>query len=430
MTWDFAQEAYLHHRPDGVPFSNAALLEGYTYSAEMVTAGEGLQVSLHWVGATDTAVEVALMTPAVHRYAQAEPVVAETLPMQKGAVRYDLRLPPDVPPGLYVPRVRVADAEPLTASGEPRGDLFLRPVRVAAVTEAVALSGSLEVKANAVTLVGEPPQVTPDAGGLFDCAAATSSSAGLLLHLSWWTKIPLSHNYVVSLRLTDDAGGALVQCDVQPGYGFLPSGSWPAGVWVPDRLTLPLPAQLPPAPGYTLLATVYAPDGPVVLRRRLGELLWQGETVIFRETRPRFELPEHVQGETARFGDVATLRGYELTTTVDALALTFYWQALEATGQDFVRFVHLVGSDGRNVAQVDSMPQNNTYPTSQWQPQEIVVDTVLLDLAAVPPGTYQVAVGFYPEADPSARVPAYAAGGQPLADNRLLLSPTVTTTRP
>ncbi len=53
----------------------------------------------------------------------------------------------------------------------------------------------------------------------------------------------------------------------QPGYGFLPSTSWPADTWVNDWLSIPLPPEAPP---YYLVVRLYEQDGAVRLTRRVG----------------------------------------------------------------------------------------------------------------------------------------------------------------
>jgi hypothetical protein len=78
------------------------------------------------------------------------------------------------------------------------------------------------------------------------------------------------------------------------------------------------------------------------------------------------------------------------------------------------------------VAQADGFPHAGAYPTSQWAAGEVVPEVVRLDLAGVPPGIYQVAVGWYDPADPAARLPAQAASGQRLPEDRAVLPDEVT----
>ena len=157
--------------------------------------------------------------------------------------------------------------------------------------------------------------------------------------------------------------------------------------------------------------------------------------MVFQETRPSFTLPAGLSPATAFFGDrepAIALRGYELTVRrngAGALDLTLFWEAIEPGKANYIRFVHLIDpatgrialrADG-STAQADSMPVNNSYPTSQWTRREIVKDSVTLSLEGIRPGSYRLAVGFYKIEEPFPRLQATGEAGQPLADNMLFL---------
>ena len=444
LNWDFAQMAYLHPDPGGVRFyrdrhASASLrsdagprLTSYHYEEDSVRAGETLQVTVEWnaaPGGEETAA-LKLATPAVHRFEQAPALLARSLPLTDGATTFTLSIPADAPAGLYVPRLTVEGARPVLPSGENRGDLFLRPLRIARPSNEGSGAGTgrpLQARAERVALSGQPPVI--GGRGLFDCAGDEPAAARLLLNLSWRTETPLSHNLTASLRLTDGAGLELAQCDVQPGYGYQPSSLWPAGRWVHDRLALPLPDRLPAAGPYVLLVRLYDGQGHTALTRRLGELHWEDETLAFRPTSPTFTVPADVTGAAASFDSIIGLRAYRLDENSENVALTLYWEALAAGQADYVRFVHLVDpatgqivrrADGTTV-QVDSFPRNGSYPTSQWSAGEIVADPVTLTVKGVQPGTYRLAVGFYPAQDPTARLPATGPQGEALPGNHFLL---------
>ncbi|MCA9931480.1 MAG: hypothetical protein KC419_23505, partial [Anaerolineales bacterium] len=203
--------------------------------------------------------------------------------------------------------------------------------------------------------------------------------------------------------------------------------AWPTKKWVMDQHAVPLPPvdeghQQP----FVLVAQLYEVANPshVALTRRLGELTRDGEHIAFQQTVPVFELPTDMMPETAVFGDQIALRGYNFTQTGTTLDLELVWQAVENGRVDTMRFVHLIDPDivGKPIAQVDSMPRNGSYPTSQWAAGEIVVESVTLSLADVPPGDYQLAVGFYDVVDEVAvRLTAVDQSGVNLTDNRLIL---------
>jgi hypothetical protein len=229
--------------------------------------------------------------------------------------------------------------------------------------------------------------------------------------------------------LLDNGGQLLAQCDVQPGYGFQPSSGWPAGQSVRDRLVLALPSEFPEAAPYPLVVRLYLPEAENVLTRRLGELVWNEGTLAFVADRPSFSLPTQITPAATRFGDLSLLRGYRLNGDTDTLSLTLYWEALAAGEEDYVRFVHLIDpptgriverADGSTV-QIDGIPRQESYPTSQWSAGEIITDPVTFSLAGVPAGSYQLAVGFYPPQAPAERLPVREEEGPPLSTGYFLL---------
>ena len=144
--------------------------------------------------------------------------------------------------------------------------------------------------------------------------------------------------------------------------------------------------------------------------------------------RPRvFDVPALQTATDATFDGQLTLWGYDTERAGAELRLTLVWGALAAPRGDYKYFVHVFDpADARIVAQADAMPRAFTYPTTQWAAGEVVTDTVTLDLAAVPAGAYQVAVGWYdPQAPDLARLPAYDAQGRRLAQDRVVLPLTV-----
>jgi hypothetical protein len=429
LTWDFAQMGYLSHAPEGVRFEDGARLTGYSYSQDVVQAGDTVQIALQWAAGTaaDNTI-LSLETPAAHRFSTAVPLQVAEQTAAADIVRYELSIPANAPAGLYVPRLEREDTQALTfPGGQTRGDLFLRPLQVVSRMPADPNGERLQLRVDNVSLVGSAPATTEGPVGPHDCAAGAASPGQLLVELAWFTPDALPHNYTASLRLTGPSGALYAQCDLQPGYGFNPSGSWPAGRWTPDRLALPLPPQLPLQQSYVLAATLYEQPGQAVLTRRLGQVSFEGQELTFRPVEPSFEVPQSARVVSARFDDLFLLRGYELAQDDQSLSLTLYWESLAPAAEDYVRFVHLVGDGAQApVAQADGMPDANTYPTSQWSHGEIVSDRVVLNLEEAPPGEYRLAVGFYPPTDPAARLPASAEDGQPLADNRFLLPVTVT----
>jgi hypothetical protein len=102
-----------------------------------------------------------------------------------------------------------------------------------------------------------------------------------------------------------------------------------------------------------------------------------------------------------------SLLGYDLPgidPEANALPIALYWQALARMDESFVAYFHLIDPEtGSLIAQADVIPRGWSYPTTLWEKDEVVEDTVLIPLENVPPGEYELRVGWY-AADSAARL--------------------------
>jgi len=138
-----------------------------------------------------------------------------------------------------------------------------------------------------------------------------------------------------------------------------------------------------------------------------------------------------------RFGDQAALLGYEIGPgppraqvtplagvdmrelhSGDPLQLNLYWRALARMDRDYTLFIHIIDQRGERVAQRDLPLRHSDYPTSHWQPGELVVDQADLPLPALPPGTYRIDLGLYDGAT-GVRLPLQATAGGTAGSNTL-----------
>jgi hypothetical protein len=127
----------------------------------------------------------------------------------------------------------------------------------------------------------------------------------------------------------------------------------------------------------------------------------------------------------ATLGDQVRFLGYDLDPeTVEAgqpLTLTLYWQALTRMEREYTVFTHVLGPASQVLAQKDNQPRSGTYPTTQWQPGEVVTDTYRLAIGPdVAPGSYEVEIGMY-RLDTETRLPVTGADGRPVQAGRILL---------
>jgi hypothetical protein len=109
--------------------------------------------------------------------------------------------------------------------------------------------------------------------------------------------------------------------------------------------------------------------------------------------------PQHPGGENLE--DFVTLLGYDMSLEPEALHLTLYWRSDSILPADYTTFVHVrdstgqaTGQPGTIMAQMDGQPADGAYPTSLWDPGEVIRDSIRVP-AKAPAGTYEVVVGLY-----------------------------------
>ncbi|MBN1179629.1 MAG: hypothetical protein JXD18_10475 [Anaerolineae bacterium] len=412
LTMDFDQMPYLHHSPGGIAFQDGPRLTSYAFSADELAPGDVLSVSMNWEaldGGPYTAT-LALFSPAVTRY-NVLPLVEVAITLSP-ASRATLTLPSNIPRGLYLIQLRLfgPDGEryALTPRGHTRGVLYLRPVRV---PQGPALSPDVAVLA--------------PFGPALRLHAATITQFDphhLVVQLTWSAAQPVAANYAISLRLLDAGGNPHAAFDTQPGYGFLPTSTWPPDEAVADRYLLSLPEGLPSDAAYRFQVVLYQ----VTTLEPLGQALL-GDFALpldapFEARRPPriFDLPALDHPLAVDFGAQVRLAGYTLAQSEQTLDLTLWWQALATPTADYTAFVHLFDpQSGENVAQSDAQPRGGAYPTSWWVAGEVVSDTVTVQLEGLPPGTYGLALGLYDYT--VTRLPAVTQAGERVPDDRLVL---------
>lgn len=104
--------------------------------------------------------------------------------------------------------------------------------------------------------------------------------------------------------------------------------------------------------------------------------------------------PENTMNKS--FGGVLRLVGYDLSQTDEALALTLYWESLAEMDSDYTVFVHMVDDSGQLISQKDRPPADGRYPTSLWEPGEVIKDEIVLPLTSPrPSGKLNLRVGLY-----------------------------------
>ncbi|NKQ37601.1 MAG: hypothetical protein HF973_18555 [Chloroflexi bacterium] len=188
------------------------------------------------------------------------------------------------------------------------------------------------------------------------------------------------------------------------------SESWPTDKWQVNEVL---------RGSYTLWLEEMIPPGDYQLQMALaeGEKV-VGDTAVLGPITIHPFSPAHETN--ANWQNTITLRGYDLAQTDKTLQLALYWQGERPLNDSYKVFVHVINpATGDIAAQSDAIPRNWTYPTTAWEPGEIVRDVVEIPLAGVADGRYQIWIGLSHELTGD-RLTVSDNAGQ--TDERLLLT--------
>jgi hypothetical protein len=132
-----------------------------------------------------------------------------------------------------------------------------------------------------------------------------------------------------------------------------------------------------------------------------------------------------IRAQSYRLGAAIWLVGYDLATPElppgDPLQVSLYWRTLNKLDRDYTIFLHVLDASGQTVTGWDTMPRENTFPTTEWPACRVIDDLHVVPLPPdLPPGEYRVALGMY-DFHTGERLPVRDAEGEPVPDAAILL---------
>jgi hypothetical protein len=241
----------------------------------------------------------------------------------------------------------------------------------------------------------------------------------LSITLYWQPQSEVATDYTSYVHLVDETGRGITQSDHLPGGEYYPTSLWRPGEVLRDNHVLTIPENVEPGV-YRLLVGMYHYPGmePLGGPADIGLVAVKDPgSVQMTFSTDALSQAETLRSTDVEFSDRIALLGYDPELLENRLQLTLYWQAERLLDQNWTVFVHLVDSSGALLAQHDSQPRGGEYPTSVWDPGEVVADqhevTLPVDL---PEGDYDVVVGLY-VADSGERLPVLDSQANPAGDS-------------
>jgi 4-amino-4-deoxy-L-arabinose transferase-like glycosyltransferase len=367
-----------------------------------------------------------LTRPQTFRYREAMPVTLAALPASwQRTVQLEALLPTGetrrFDPALVTPIL----AQFIVGPDWPTGDYRLR-VEITPEGQPPA-EAATDIVAHVVNLwerqFTEPPmthrldanfadQIKLLGYDLLNNRAAPGQAVSLNLY---WQALAWPDDYTIFTKLlaADQAvhGGQ----DRLPYKGYR-TMYWAPGEIVADPVGLPVDADAPDGVYYVNLGLYKEVAGQALSLPLVADGQSIGATSVtigpikIGHTPPAFIQPD-ARPQVALnqpFGDAPnlTLLGYTLDPTpltppnsklkTQNLKLTLFWRSESILPVDYTTFAHLRNATGETIAQQDQPPLGGAYPTSLWDPGEIIANTIDIPLPEnLPADTYSLVIGLY-----------------------------------
>ncbi len=201
--------------------------------------------------------------------------------------------------------------------------------------------------------------------------------------LEWRADQPISESYHIVISVVDRYGHRWVTDAREPHDGVTPTHRWRVGKIVGDQYDLRLPPTMP-TDEYILTAAVCAQKHGACLSatdsagNMLGEEVEFARVWVTKNKRSFTASDLHLTNRLlVDLGEVRLI-GYEPPRATIApgelLQIGLYWRARVKPRGDYLVAIQLRDADGRVAFEQASRPAKGTYPTTEWDAGEVLLD--------------------------------------------------------
>ncbi|MDO8688665.1 MAG: glycosyltransferase family 39 protein [Dehalococcoidia bacterium] len=294
------------------------------------------------------------------------------------SINTGLRVPEGIPPGDYLLRGVVYGSSGQEITGGKLGEIALR-VGLGPPTSAERLRppARADIALGPLKIIGYdvPKMVTP--------------GEKVAVRLFWTAEAPVGEDYALVLRLGEGP------VEVQPLVPNYPTSSWRQSESLISQDFLEVAAT---ASGRQTL-TVGLDGRTRVDPVRLAQVDVQAPKRDFQEATVQKAIGASLAGKVELIGltvDGPPSAGDSLAVAPgSSVNVTLYWRGLEEMKTSYTVSVQLLDSEGRLVAQEDTLPARGQRPTTGWLTGEVISDLHHIDVPMVAPGSYTLIASMY-----------------------------------
>jgi len=233
--------------------------------------------------------------------------------------------------------------------------------------------------------------------------------------------------YTLFIHLADAQDRLLFQFDGVPAQGRHPTRQWRPGAIFADTYLLTLDTEQPVAAGLATLSLGFYRYDDKTARQPLLDAQGApiGDRVVLAPVRVHVidtATAAPLAEPLARWANGIQLQTVRVDKDAANLPTAVHvgWAATQVVQTDYTVFVQMLDAEGQLLAQLDQRPQAGQFPTSTWQPGDVIEDVYTFDPAAVRSAAQwdQIIIGFY---DQQQRLPLQATSANAGADFFVLM---------
>jgi uncharacterized membrane protein len=221
--------------------------------------------------------------------------------------------------------------------------------------------------------------------------------------VEWRARRLLSEHYFMTVTIVDAQGHLWVRHDAEPQDGATPTTRWQTTKPVGDQYALALPPTMP-AGDYDITLSVHISNTLAALPafdandNALGDEIKLAQVHV-EKNKSSFTASELWWIEERLYVDMGDLRllGFvpprQTISPGEMLPIGVYWRARAQPHTDYVVAVQFRDANDRVAFEQAAQPANNTYPTTQWNAGEVLLDWHDVQIPSqIAAGTYQIVV--------------------------------------
>ena len=206
----------------------------------------------------------------------------------------------------------------------------------------------------------------------------------------WKSLEEVNKDYILFVHFLNESGKIAFQNDHNPP---VPTSNWIVGQILKETQTVNIPKDVDIS-NYSLFLGAYIPDdGRLPITKHKTEIDKSLDKILIINPNITYKTFGNYENKIAFLGYDIDKNTVEKS---DSFKITYFWKSLDHVDINYTIFVHFIDKNNKIRFQQDHEPTYGIYPTSVWNPGDIIKEEYDVILPTnVAEGTYRIKIGLY-----------------------------------